>query len=217
MTQEELKAIYKKGRDAYKKAMINFQDKFYEKLGRHYGLNRMGPRRLRRSRSEEVEQEAYVEKELAYAQKIMAEALRIKAEVDTLKAEARTIKTEVENMKLAAQNEAKQIINTGKLDSERLLENAKEKAEREIRDSEFTAQDIKRDAWKNAMDITKAATKEAAEIIDRAKGFVNMLLGKVSELPSGDNLVRWARTFIKSVQNEQPASTAQDKEKSISL
>jgi cell division septum initiation protein DivIVA len=199
MTKEELKATYKKGQEAYRKAMINLQDKFYEKLGRHHGLNRLGPMRLRRSRWEEVEKEAYEEKELAYAKQIMTKALRIKAEADALLTKAKAEKTEAKNIKIAAQKVAEQIISKGKSEAEKLLETAKKGADKITKDAESTAQNTIGNAWQRAQNITETAQKQAVELIEKSNMFIDTLLEKVSKLPGGVKIIRWARAFIYSV------------------
>jgi len=64
MSADEIRGAMNDGRKAYREAMSFFQDRFYQELAKFHGLDRMGPRRLRRSRSEQVEFEALLEKQI---------------------------------------------------------------------------------------------------------------------------------------------------------
>ena len=183
VTHEEFMKAFNEGKDAYREAMVLFQDRTYEKLFRKHGLNRKGPCRLRRSRSEQVELEAFIEKELVYPTKILAEALELKAEADSIKADAESIKT-----------------------------NAKVEAAKIINDTNITANEIKKKAWLNAQDITEAAKIQATSIIENARGFIDRLLSEVAKLQNGDKVVNWAKGFIKSIiKPNMPIHTTQNR------
>jgi cell division septum initiation protein DivIVA len=153
-----------------------------------------------------VEVESYVEKELAYSKQIKTETLRIKANADALLAKAEAVKIGAKTIKLAAQKEAEQIINKGKSDAEIIKETAKKEADKITQNAESQAQEIKDKAWVEAEDIEKAAREHTVSIIDSAKGFIDTMLEKVLELPGGESLVKWARTFLKSVTKQDTKS-----------
>jgi hypothetical protein len=169
MKHEELKTNYKDGCEKYKEAMIQFQDEFHQELGRHFNLIRFGPRRLRRSRYEEVEVENYVEKELEYSKKIMDEALKLKEEADKKLIEA-------ENIKIAAKEEADVII----MEAKYIADEEKAEADEIIKE----AKSIKDNAWGEAKDITKAAKKKAEKIKQDADHIANEKKASADELLS---------------------------------
>ena len=203
-THEELKEAFNDGKDAYREAMVLFQDRTYEKLFRKHGLHRKGPCRLRRSRSEQVELEAFVEKELAYPKKVLAEAIELKSEADSIKTDAESIKTN-------AKVEAMEIIAKGKSDAEVIKETAKFNAEKIINNTNLTANEIKEKAWLSAYDITETAKIQAASIIESAKGFIDRLLSEVAKLQNGEKVVNWAKGFIKPIMKpNMPTHTTQN-------
>jgi len=195
LSHDEFMEMFNEGKEAYKRAMIAFQDRFYEKLGKLYGLERKGPCRLRRSRNEQVELEEFVEKELAYPKRLMSDAIN-------LKIESESIKNQAENIKLNAKNEAGEIIKESESNAENIKKNARIESEKIIKNAESLAMDTKEKAWRDAKEITDNAKINATSIIEKAKGLINRLLKEIDELPGGQRIVKWAKTFIK--ENTKP-------------
>jgi len=198
MNADEIKAAMKEGRTAYREAMSDFQERFYQELGKYYDLGRFGPRRERRSRSEQVEYEALVEKGIEASREIKIEA------------------------KEKAENEADEIIRKAKKEADKInteakgiLQTAKNQADKIKESAEADAKKTKDDAWHVAQTITDASKKEAASILNKAKGFINLLLDKVSKLQGGESLVKWAKTYIISVNKPkaQGSNTHHNKQK----
>ena len=67
------------------------------------------------------------------------------------------------------------------------------------------AEKTKARAWKVAGDIMNDAEKNADSILEKARGFVSILLEKVAKLPGGESLANWGWTFIKP--KNQPTKT----------
>jgi len=191
MTANEIKAAMKEGRVAYRKAMSDLQERFYQELGKDHGLSRYGPRRERRSRSEQLEFEAIrdtvIEDAKEKAEKNADEIIR--------KAEKKAVKLITE---------AQDTLQTAKNQAEKITKKAKSEVDHVIKT-----------AWQKARDIINASEREAASILDNAKGFINLLLDKVSRLQGGESLVKWAKTYIISVNKPkaQSSNTHHNKQK----
>jgi len=130
MNGDEIRAAMSDGRKAYLEAMSAFQDRFHQELGKFYGLDRMGPRRLRRSRSEQVEYEALLEQQIVATKDAMdkatiivnnaakdaeritqiaeAKAKDLKSEAIALKNDAQKKKNEADALKAKADSEKKE-------------------------------------------------------------------------------------------------------------
>ena len=134
MKKEEISEVLHEGKKAYREAMIEFQDNFHYELGRYHGLNRTGPMRIRRSRSEQVELEKRNEKELAYPKKLMDEAINIKNEAISMKEklinEGKNIKDSAwrtaSNITCAAEKKADSIIKKAQNLINRCIQNISE-------------------------------------------------------------------------------------------
>lgn len=214
MTRDELKEIYKQGVEAYADAMVDFQDRFFEGLGKKHGLNRKGPSRLRRSRHEQTELENYIEKELVQSKQTIAEAETIKSKAESLNAEAEALRAEAEKLKVEAASKnakAKHLM----LEADSIRQSSVEQSDEIRKKAVVQAQDIKAKAWIEANDITNAANKYASSIIDSARYFIDELLGKVSKLTGGTAVINWARSFMKSIapKEQLPASRDQKGDK----
>jgi hypothetical protein len=190
MTPDEIKAALKEGREAYRKAMSDFQERFYQELGKDHGLGRYGPSRERRSRSEQLEFEAIRDK--------VIEDAKVKAEknVDKINKQAEENKRKTEVARKQAEEAKKK------------AEEERQKAEEALKQAGKDAQKMKDDAWKVARDIENganaikdAAKIEANKILEESRGFVKMMLEKISKLPGGVSIVKWAWTFFKPIKN----------------
>jgi hypothetical protein len=186
MSKEEISEKLKEGKKAYREIMIDFQDRFYQELGRFHGLARMGPMRPRLSRSEQVELEKFIDKELAYPKKVMDHALIMKAEAISIQDEAEVIKKEAEEIKQKAKDEGKKIINKSETEAKNIIQRAENKADKTTKEAEEKAKVIVNGAWNTAKSIIK-----------KAERFISHLLNEVSKLSGGDKVVEWAKTFIK--------------------
>jgi hypothetical protein len=172
LSADEIKKKYYDGRKAYRVAMVAYQDRMYELThAKEYGIERYGERRLRRSRKEQKDLEIYTDKIIQTAQN--------QADEDRRKAEA--ARKQADEDRRRAEEARKQ------------AEAAKRQADEIINQAEKDAKKTKDDAWKVARDIVSGAN----EILEKSRNFVNMLLDKISTLPGGVRIVKWARTFIK--------------------
>jgi len=127
MTADEIKCAYNEGKRAYRTAMIAFQERFYQELGRFHGFARYGQRRLRRTRTEQKGFEEAREHVIEAAQK------------------------EAEKTKKDAQNAAQIIEDTARNQAGKILNNAKNEANQ----ISIEAQDILQNAQKQADEIKK--------------------------------------------------------------
>jgi len=115
ISKEELSDIYNEGKKAYNIAMKVFLDRF-NVLSSKFGMERYGERRIRRSRTEQVELEKFVEKEIKDT-KVNCNNIITKAkeEAENVK---RDVKNKVNDILVNAKNEAVKIknnaINEGK-------------------------------------------------------------------------------------------------------
>lgn len=126
MSKKEKSKILNEGKHAYREAMVGFQDKFYQELGRFHGFERFGPKRIRRSRKEQKELERFVELEISEAEKIKKEAEKIK-QMAKKEAEKITKKAEdkAEDIINGAWNTAKDITQTAEKEADSIIKKAK--------------------------------------------------------------------------------------------
>jgi len=186
MIKEEYSEILREGKKAYREAMIEFQDNFHYELGRYHGLNRMGPMRIRRSRSEQVELEKRNEKELAYPKKVMNEAIIMKNDAISTQKQAEIIIQDAKKIKDTAENEREILINEGKNIKEKLINEANNKS-KNIIDA----------AWNTANNIYKIGEKKANEIFKNAKEIIINCVNYISEFQYGNKVVDRINKFLK--------------------
>jgi len=194
-----LKALFEDGRNAYKTAMIEFQDKFYEEVSKKNGFERKGPCRIRRSRNEQKELEDYYERE-----------------IEKTKIEAKKIIINAENQAKKNTDLILKKIRSEKMNG--IEQQIKEERDKIINNAELEANKIKDKAFRVANDITKTSDEQAKTIVNNAKiffnnakNFVNQFLDKVAKLPGGKELVEWIKTYIKPYSQNEEISVNKEK------
>lgn len=186
-SKDEIKKSYNDGVKAFNQAMKDFQDKF-SIVAKKHNLNRIREGRLRRSRSEEVEVEKYIEKEI------------------------NNTKNECSNIITIAKNDAQVLLDETKKISNKIKEAAISDAEEIKRNAINEARQIKENAWKVANDIDSGAKNESIKILNESKNYISYLFKLIDKIPGGKKVInnaleKWkyltATKNIKKTNNDQ--------------
>jgi len=166
MTPEQIKAFNDEGKLAYKKAMSDFQEKFYQELSKFHGFERYGPLRLRRTREEQKEFEEIREQVIEAAKK------EAKEEAQKIKDQANTDADEIKN---EAINEAQNTIQTAEKQAIEIKKSADDEAEKTKQDARNAAQIMENTAKSQAAETRKEADEEAKKIKQDARNAAQIM------------------------------------------
>jgi len=147
------KAATKAGNEAYKVAMEDFQERFYQEVGKKHGLDRLGPKRQRLTGDEWAKQKR---ERLANADRMKAlanEAKKMEDQVQSLESEIEPLAKEVEVLKAD------------------ITVNKELKLDLSSQTATLTAQKVKDEALlvkrKEALKTTQSDVKTASEKLDK--------------------------------------------------
>ena len=205
ITKEEIKNAMKEGKKAYRQAMVAFQDRFYQKLGRKYALNRMGPMRLRRSRSEQVELEEYIKNEIIEANNQVDEK---KAKAEELIANAVSIQKEAKNKLHEAENEASEIKKNAESEAQRIKKAANDlstKLDEKKRELENMEMAIKDEAKQNHMFFS--------HVEEAQKKTIRLIQEKLAQSEFGKSILNWLWPKLANSSKSKDTGLIKDKGK----
>ncbi|GBU27098.1 hypothetical protein R84B8_00621 [Treponema sp. R8-4-B8] len=208
MSENELSKKYNEGTKAYKEAMVGYQDNFYQELGRFYGLERFGPRWLRRSRSEQVELENYINNELENVNKVKEETEILFKQAKSKENEAQLIKDDAEKnkkiiineawekgkqIKLAADNTKNNIIKSANIEKENIIKSANIEKEKIINSAK--AKNEEADQNNKEADIYLKQVKTNFQKINNFIIILKEILISMAN-PQANKILQWVNNYF---------------------